>query len=92
MQDNNMILNFRVNNSNTNKKIHYNEALAKYSEMETKYKKDVFLELDNGKACIVYYTELDYVVLYEIQLEDYKQLSNLIIDFDESNMKVLINA
>lgn len=92
MQKNNTILNFRVNNSNTNKKIHYNEALAKYSEMETKYKKDVFLELDNGKAYIVYYTELDYVVLYEIQLEDYKQLSDLIIDFDESNMKVLINA
>lgn len=88
-----MQLNFKTNsNNNIYRKIHYKEAMAKYSEMENKYKKNIFLELKNKKAYLVYYTELEYKVLYEIKLDDYLYLSNMIIDFDESNMKILING
>lgn len=75
-----------------NTKISYNNALVKCDEMINKYGYDnIFLELNNGKAYIVFYTLLKHMILYEIKINDYEQLSKMIVDFDESNIKILIN-
>ena len=50
------------------------------------------LELDKGKAYIVYYTMTEYKILYEIVAENTDLLSKMTIDFDESNVRFLING
>lgn len=77
-------------NNNT---INYKKALEKCVEMMNIYGKDnIYLELDKGRAYIVYYTMTDYRILYEIVADNTNLLSKMTIDFDESNVKFLING
>ena len=68
-------------NNNT---INYRKALEKCVEMMNIYGKD--------NIYIVYYTMTDYRILYEIVADNTNLLSKMTIDFDESNVKFLING
>lgn len=74
------------------KNINYDKALDKAIEISNIYGKDnIYLELNRGKAYIVYYTLTEYKILYEIKANKLSLLSKMTIDFDESNIKLLIN-
>lgn len=74
------------------KNINYDKALDKAIEISNIYGKDnIYLELNHGKAYLVYYTLTEYKILYEIKASKLSLLSKMTIDFDESNIKLLIN-
>lgn len=74
------------------KNINYDKALDKAIEISNIYGKDnIYLELNRGKAYLVYYTLTEYKILYEIKANKLSLLSKMTIDFDESNIKLLIN-
>lgn len=76
-----------------NNTVNYKQALEKCVEMMNIYGKDnIYLELDNGKAYIVYYTMTEHKILYQIVADNLSLLSKMTIDFDESNVKFLING
>lgn len=76
-----------------NNVISYKKALEKCIEMMSIYgKNNIYLELDKGKAYIVYYTMTEHKILYEIVAENTDLLSKMTIDFDESNIRFLING
>ena len=75
------------------KTIEYNKAFDKCMELMNKYgKNNIYLEVGNGKAYIVYYTMTEYKVLYEITAKNINLLTKMTIDVDESNVRFLING
>ena len=75
------------------KTIEYNKALYKCMELMNKYgKNNIYLEVGNGEAYIVYYTMTEYKVLYEITAKNINLLTKMTIDFDDSNVRFLING